>query len=431
MDEAEVVAFRKTVEEKLLELGPDPSRQAILEAVKDTITCEVEAKVAEKTDELWQRGKQMLHQMQQKQKERTSRLTEEVVRCQANCSALEEENTRLKQALAGLIGRLSVLGAVLSSKEALLGGPCALGVDAGAAVLMSPGAAEFLTPGPFGVAGDGTEVASEAAIDAAAGIALPATPLPAVPDFPFPGCLSPTPGTPGAPLSLAEALQRTPQRTPLSLATSLPGTPLLEVPPPFLRNPEVHVFSFTLRKADNADLGLNVAHHENDKVLCIESINPGGSVEAWNRQCSGREKAVHPGDKIISVNNVMYDPPKMLEECKNKQLLKLTIARGEGPLPQLATPAKATTLRADASVFVPMGVELTVATTPAPATAAAPSAEAAAGGGIAASGVAAVAAPDEPFGCGDGGAGAACEGGAEPGAPDDGHARTATEPDHR
>jgi len=108
-----------------------------------------------------------------------------------------------------------------------------------------------------------------------------------------------------------------------------------------------------LRKADGSDLGLNVSHHEEDKALRVEGVRPEGAVEAWNRQCVGStasEKAVLSGDRIVSVNGVSNDPAKMLEECRDKQLLKLTVIRGEA-VPAPKTPV----LRADAPEFVPPG----------------------------------------------------------------------------
>ena len=37
-------------------------------------------------------------------------------------------------------------------------------------------------------------------------------------------------------------------------------------------------------EADGADLGLNVSHHESDRVLRVEGVRAEGAVEAWNRQ---------------------------------------------------------------------------------------------------------------------------------------------------
>merc|ERR1719291_682988 len=111
-------------------------------------------------------------------------------------------------------------------------------------------------------------------------------------------------------------------------------------------------FTFTLRKADDTELGLNVPHSEELKVLQVEKVRPEGAVEAWNRLCGSTqpEKIVIPGDKIIGVNNVSYDPDKMLEECKNKQLLKLTVVRGSlpGPVTDGGGAVASTGLRADA-----------------------------------------------------------------------------------
>jgi len=166
-----------------------------------------------------------------------------------------------------------------------------------------------------------------------------------VPAFPF----SPPVTSSAPPLSLAEALLQSPQQ--LSLASSLtpaPGSPDSSSTGDATSN--TYTFSFTLRKADGADLGLNVSHHEHDKVLRVEGVRPEGAMEAWNRQCGGSafaDKAVLAGDTITSVNMIMYDPKKMLEECRDKQLLKLTIVR------QRAQPKAPTILRAEASEFVP------------------------------------------------------------------------------
>jgi hypothetical protein len=127
-------------------------------------------------------------------------------------------------------------------------------------------------------------------------------------------------------------------------------------------------FTFTLRKADGADLGLNVSHHGDDCVLRVEGVRPDGAVEAWNRQCANSQSAmkeVRPGDTILSVNAVSGDPVKMLEECRDRQLLKLSIERNRPAMvaPTVEATAKPTTLRAEASVFVPQGAPAPTPTT--------------------------------------------------------------------
>merc|ERR1719421_2744045 len=65
-------------------------------------------------------------------------------------------------------------------------------------------------------------------------------------------------------------------------------------------------------------------------MLLMQSILPNGALTAWNAQCltsvKMQCKAVGPGDIIIGVNNktAYWD---MINECKTKNLLKLTIYR--------------------------------------------------------------------------------------------------------
>eukprot|EP00933_Yihiella_yeosuensis_P071176 TRINITY_DN79378_c0_g1_i1.p1 TRINITY_DN79378_c0_g1~~TRINITY_DN79378_c0_g1_i1.p1 ORF type:complete len:460 (+),score=133.26 TRINITY_DN79378_c0_g1_i1:68-1447(+) len=381
------------VEEKLSELGPDATHEEIVQVVREAVLAEVEQKVQEKTTELWAKGKQVLGQMQQRHKEKTTELMAEVQRCQEKQKALTAENERLKQVLQGLAARFTMLGAAFGQKDHSLG---ALSPEMGAQstiaglspLHMEDTPSQAYTPGPF----TPSPYSPAPAADAHAGSAE--VKLPDVPAFPFPtstpgGSSSVTGAASPAPLSLSEALgatatPTTQQRKPLSLANSLGESPA----PPQLASPFTQggrglghpsasglvggsgLFSFTLRKADGAELGLNVSHHEDDKVLRVEGVRPDGAVEAWNRQCHGSpfaEKAVLSGDRIICVNSVYYDPVKMLEECKDKQLLKLTIVRGNFPLPPAPVPSQAAdtkktvaaALNANASVFVPRSPEPT------------------------------------------------------------------------
>lgn len=102
------------------------------------------------------------------------------------------------------------------------------------------------------------------------------------------------------------------------------------------------VFSFTLRKAEGFELGLGLTHEENANGnaltddgkagLYVKSICPNGAVEAWNRQCVGGPaagKAVGVGDTIVKVNEA-ESPQDMIRECREKQLLRLTVRRGDG-----------------------------------------------------------------------------------------------------
>ncbi|CAJ1387536.1 unnamed protein product [Effrenium voratum] len=270
------------------------------EAVREAVLRDIEAKVAEKMDEVWQKGQQMLAQVQKKQQEKTEQLTAQIVQCKEQQAALERENQALKQVLTDLAQKLMQLG-----KD-------------------SPG----LSSAPTTASNTATPQRSDTGPEAE----YSSTPLREVPPFP-------QPLQPPAPLLLSEALcSSSPMH--LSLASTLQACGPM-------------VFSMTLRKADGAELGLNVKPL--DEVLLVEGVRPEGAVEAWNRQCASSahpERVVLAGDRIRSVNN-QTDPEKMLEECREKQLLKLTLVRGDGPVPEI--PSKS--LRADASEFVPKAPE--------------------------------------------------------------------------
>jgi len=95
-------------------------------------------------------------------------------------------------------------------------------------------------------------------------------------------------------------------------------------------------FSFTLRKADGVSLGFDVSHAKGSTGLCVEKIQAGGAVEAWNRQCpttahEAETRVVLPGDMVVAVNNVSGEPNAMLAECRNRQLLRITIRRPAAP----------------------------------------------------------------------------------------------------
>jgi len=280
---------------------------------------DVEAKVNEKMEEVWQKGRQMLTQVQQKQQEKTDQLVAELRQLQERQEALQTEHESLKQMLVLAASQLALLGAGVGDAKAMRGlSPTTAGTDS----------VHSITPQRSDLNTAGTEASY--------------SPLPQIPACPFASAA-------GAPLSLAEALsssQSASSPAPLSLATSLSVN---EAASGYGSSVQ-QVFSITLRKADDTELGLNVRPVE--KALLVEGILPDGAVEAFNRQCaSSASRVVCVGDRITSVNSVSNDPEKMLEESKSKQLLKLTLARGEGPLPEVQ--AKTPGLRAAATEFVP------------------------------------------------------------------------------
>jgi len=382
LEEATNAEPMDTVAEKIRLLGVDGTEE-IIKAVREAFLTEVDAKVAAKADELWRRGQQAILKMEEKHKEKTRILAEEVEKMIERQKSLEVENNKLKEVITTLHSRFHLLGAVFGGKGGVAANPePAPTADTGASMLQ-----EVASPSYPSTNGTPAQEVSASTGEA---------PLPTVPPFPFgaavaaplpvppmPAAVVPAAPTSGsaAPLSLADALGSPAPPRQLSLVQSLTPTPAAEgttsqfaaIAPfpvaPQPAAPAVREFCFTIRKADGADLGLNVSHHEKEQVLTIEGVRAEGAVEAWNRQCltgTAKDKAVAIGDRIIQVNTVRYDPSKMLEECRDKQLLKLTILRGgpaltsppNSPMQNASeaspTPSPSPTiLRAEASVFVP------------------------------------------------------------------------------
>jgi len=385
------------------EVAQESSRKAFARVVHEKVQHELDERVATRLDEMWAKGQQVLLQSHRRQSDATRRLHKELGECRTKQQSLEAQNEQLKQMLQTLTFRLSFLGQVLGSK------------DGSSEVLDEGTLARETSAGSAGSCAPETRSASE--LSAVAGSLSPA-PAPALPPT-LPSCVQGTsteaPWLPAAaPISLAEALGGPTLDMAVQLPT-IPPLPAVSVPPvsPMpvaIGSPLGAVeqcsgtFTFTLRKADGADLGLHVSHQELDPVnanasihgpcsiqdpcrrlaqaLHVIEVRPGGAVDAWNRQCAGTacsEKAVKAGDNIISVNMITSDPAKMLEECRDKQLLKLVLVRGDGVLPAAsnaatlaaaaatmattgvtqASPRPSGSLRADACVFVPSGCMVT------------------------------------------------------------------------
>lgn len=302
---------------------------------------DLEVHMQSKMEDILRQGRQMLQKETSQWKEKFGEATKELTECRQRQQELEAENMKLKQALTGVAMRLSMYG------------PMYTGARETPADIMSPlqpwmpadGLSHATAHSPLPQASAGT------------GRAETTPKLAPVPDFPVP----PDPASAelpaqAEPIKLAQhidAAQST-QKVTVSLSASLgtsPGGGTIPPPtsPPPSNGSSATTFSFALRKADGASLGLNISHNDSESFLLVEGVQEGGAVEAWNKQCAAgaAEKAVLRGDHVVGVNDIAYDPKRMLEECKEKQLLRLTIRRPE-PVPRK-------TLRAEASVFVPRG----------------------------------------------------------------------------
>jgi len=137
--------------------------------------------------------------------------------------------------------------------------------------------------------------------------------------------------------------QGTPEVTPRPhlQQSCVPATPQLPPPSPspFFSLGGSLLFMFTIRRADGVELGLDVMVDEVNQELTVRNVIPNGAAEAWNRQCFAgpySSKAIVPTDRIVGING-RCDCQGMLEECRERQLLKIFVVRGD--LPHMDIPA--------------------------------------------------------------------------------------------
>lgn len=145
----------------------------------------------------------------------------------------------------------------------------------------------------------------------------------------------PTGATPRSYQSPRTPLTLTPQRPARSSAlTSTPMKSPMVPPSPFVPCEGGGCwFGFTLRVAYGNELGLTLEKDVTGQkeALVVTGVSPDGAIAAWNRQCvsgPGAGKEVKVGDRILAVNQTS-DAELMLAECREKMMLKFTVARGD------------------------------------------------------------------------------------------------------
>lgn len=145
-----------------------------------------------------------------------------------------------------------------------------------------------------------------------------------------PGCCSFSAGTPNPGISVIDELAKRPL-----IATSIPSAMPSVVPSSgsMLASGFFDggfTFTFTLRLADNHGLGIDVMEPVSCEWLVVQQVLQEGAIEAWNKQCLDGSmaclKVVQYGDAIVSVNG-RTNRQGMMQECREKMLLKLTVVR--------------------------------------------------------------------------------------------------------
>jgi len=125
-------------------------------------------------------------------------------------------------------------------------------------------------------------------------------------------------------LQLAECLVEPAAAAAAASPTPAPG---LAAVTPMKPTPMVKV---ELRKETGfTTLGMEV-NEDRGTAIRVQSIDEHGLVGRYNRSQGTESTMLRVGDLIIEVNGVFGDPGGMLQECKNQQVLLLTIARGGG-----------------------------------------------------------------------------------------------------
>jgi len=110
----EAVSF-ESIDEVLRQLGPGPTRQAIVEIVRHAVLRDIDMNVNRKNEDMGKKGRVLLQEMDQKRKQMEARFSEVLAKVQEKQLALEAENALLRQTLIDLNHRFSKLGGVLAS----------------------------------------------------------------------------------------------------------------------------------------------------------------------------------------------------------------------------------------------------------------------------------------------------------------------------
>jgi len=295
----------------------------------------IDARVALVAEELWARAKQAMNQLQLQQKETTNKLLDEVARCRERQHALEAENNKLKQGIQSLAARFSFVGQVFSGKEMeLVSSPSSVCPVEGCTApvstpvsqsVLSPEASDFFTQASPFMAGGGEATGTDCLWGAAK--------FPEVPPFPFP--VQP-PMSPATPLSLAEALstdnqpqhqpqQQQPQQQPQQQQAPLSIADALTPPASVAQDQAARLDSWNGQWATGCTFAM------------------GSSTPATEDEAPHKAKSLK--------NEQQTTASKEGQDCINA-------TRSDAPVP--STPGgKPTTLRAEASVFVPKSVEST------------------------------------------------------------------------
>lgn len=383
-------------------------KHELVREVTDAVREQIDRKTTAAVDLLWQRGQRAVQTLQSQQTSQTEQLRGQLAACAESYRNLERENAALRSGLEALMKHLTVVfGAPPHMQPPQLTVPVPPGGACGV-----PSAAQPPKPSPLSAFnGPSLPATSQAPTEGADGscdmdgikgthtgtedlharsgspersplekadklvesgttqsqpppLALPRQPAATVTQSNSEAATTPLQQpSPPAPAHEAAAPPGLGPASPEG--TEAEAAPTVTAALPAGSITPVDTFNLTLRRADNVPLGLELQPGvPGDGGQLVEAVHPGGAIEAWNRQCAGDTREIRVGDRIVSING-HEDPESMWEECRTKQLIRMTVLRGspqqtkqqthEVPLPGEPPVLERTAsgMRADANEFVP------------------------------------------------------------------------------
>lgn len=273
----------------------DSWRGALAAQLAEAVFEQVECRAAATEESLWLRGQREICSLRDEQAAQKHQMRHQLAACAEACRGLEHENAVLRRGIEVIVKHLGQV----------LGRPPAGG---GGAPRAQPPAPWSAGPAPGRAVARCRRGPAEAR-------------PPAPPEDPF---------TPSAPPIREEqeedAASDSEDGAPPSGSERERGVEAAG-PDGGSLGEGAETFSFTLRRAPDVPLGLEVCGDDGPSVLTVRAVRPGGAVEAWNRQMpAGDRREVRVGDRIVQVN-AARGASGMRGECVRASLLRIVVVR--------------------------------------------------------------------------------------------------------
>lgn len=333
----------------LLPAGASPSTQVgkddIVKEVTSAVREHIDLKTTAAMEALWHKGQKAMQFIQQQHQQQTEKLQSQLVACTDNYRKLERENVLLRANLEALMSHLTMLVSLSPPGPSPSPNwtPSPLGSGPSPFFPWNPGMAAAMASKAAGA-----EAAASPRDDGWVPVSLPNTPKQSDSTSSGPGLSDAA----AARWTEKGAVPAEPEAGEKALTSEAAvRRDWVTITRPKAKEAQTQTFTLTLRRADTVPLGLDVVGEDGGGCLTVQSIRPGGAVEAWNRQCPGELREIQPGDRIVCIND-HEDATAMREECLTKHLVKMTVVR------TVSKPPPQTSFRAEALSFIPEGSTL-------------------------------------------------------------------------